>query len=100
KYPRLTEIGSRRAQTVIGHNSGQYDGQPYGGYYTQDQIRDIVRYAQERYITIIPEIEMPGHSLAALTAYPMLGCTNGPYAVGTKWGVYREVYCAGKESTF
>jgi hexosaminidase len=100
KYPRLTTIGSRRNETVIGHNSGKYDGKPYGGYYTQDQIRDVVQYARERYITIIPEIEMPGHSLAALTAYPLLGCTNGPYQVGTKWGVFKNVYCAGKESTF
>lgn len=100
KYPRLTEIGAQRKETVIGHNTGKYDGQPYGGFYTQDQIRDLVKYARDRYITIIPEIEMPGHSLAALTAYPLLGCTQGPYEVGMKWGVFSDVYCAGKESTF
>jgi hexosaminidase len=100
KYPRLTEIGSKRSETVIGHNSGKYDGKPYGGYYTQDEIRDVVKYAQDRYITIIPEIEMPGHSLGALTSYPLLGCTTGPYNVATQWGVFKDVYCAGKESTF
>lgn len=100
KYPRLTEIGSRRSETVIGHNSDNYDGKPYGGFYTQEEARDIVQYAKERYITVIPEIEMPGHSQAALTAYPLLGCTNGPYEVATKWGVFKEIYCAGKESTF
>ena len=78
KYPLLTKIGARRAQTVIGHNSGQYDGTPYGGYYTQKNIKDIVRYAAERHITIIPEIDMPGHMQAALAAYPELGCTGGP----------------------
>lgn len=100
KYPRLTSIGSQRTETVIGHNTGKYDGQPYGGYYTQEDIRDIVRYASDRYITVIPEIEMPGHSLGALTAYPLLGCTQGPYAVATRWGVFPDVYCPGKESTF
>lgn len=100
KYPRLTEIGSKRSETVIGHNSGKYDGKPYGGYYTQEQARDIVQYAKERYITVIPEIEMPGHALGALASYPLLGCTTGPYHVATKWGVFKEIYCAGKESTF
>lgn len=100
KYPRLTEIGSQRSETVIGHNSGKYDGKPYGGFYTQQDARDIVQYAKDRYITVIPEIEMPGHSLGALTAYPLLGCTTGPYQVATKWGVFKDIYCAGKESTF
>lgn len=100
KYPQLTAVGSQRKETVIGHNTKEYDGKPYGGYYTQAEIKDIVRYAADRYITIIPEIEMPGHSLAALTAYPLLGCTQGPYNVATRWGVFPDVYCAGKESTF
>lgn len=100
KYPRLTSIGSQRTETVVGHNTQQYDGKPYGGYYTQQQITDIVRYATERYITVIPEIEMPGHSLGALSAYPLLGCTTGPYEAATRWGVFPDVYCAGKESTF
>ncbi len=100
KYPELTEKGGTRKETVIGKNWGNYDGIPYGGYYTQEQIKDIVKYAEDRFITVIPEIEMPGHSLAALTAYPQLGCTQGPYEVGTTWGVFDDVYCAGKEETF
>ena len=101
KYPRLTEIGSKRKETVVGwHNSRKYDGVPYGGYYTQLDILEIVKYATERSITVIPEIELPGHSLAALASYPLLGCRNGPYEVSTTWGVFSDVYCAGKESTF
>ncbi|HVB02537.1 MAG TPA: family 20 glycosylhydrolase [Chitinophagaceae bacterium] len=101
KYPLLTQVGAYRKQTLVGHaGSGKYDGIPYGGYYTQRQIRDIVQYAHERYITVLPEIEMPGHSQAALTAYPYLGCTGGPYAVATSWGVFPDIYCAGKDSTF
>ncbi len=100
KYPKLTEIGSQRKETVIGHNSGVYDGKPYGGFYTQDEVRDIVAYAAERYITIVPEIDMPGHMQGALASYPELGCTGGPYEVWTMWGVSEDVLCAGKESTF
>lgn len=100
KYPKLTEISSWRNQTVVGHNTDKYDGVEYGGFYTQDQIREIVKYAADRYITIVPEIEMPGHSTAALAAYPELGCTGGPYEVATRWGVFKDVYCAGKEQTF
>ncbi|MHB1921386.1 MAG: beta-N-acetylhexosaminidase [Chitinophagaceae bacterium] len=101
KYPKLTEVGSIRSETVIGHaHSGKFDGQPYGGFYTQDQIRDIVHYAGERFITVIPEIEMPGHAQAALAAYPFLGCKGGPYQVATDWGVFSHVFCAGKDSTF
>jgi hexosaminidase len=91
---------------VIGHantssrSEEKYDGKRYGGFYTQEEIKDVIAYASERYLTIIPEIEMPGHSQAALTAYPNLGCTGGPYHVATSWGVYDEVYCAGKETTF
>ncbi|NLI36128.1 MAG: family 20 glycosylhydrolase [Bacteroidales bacterium] len=100
KYPKLTEIGSKRAQTVIGHNSGKYDGQPYGGFYTQAEIKEIVAYAKARHITIIPEIDMPGHMSAALAAYPYLGCTGGPYKVQEEWGVFDDILCIGKESTF
>jgi hexosaminidase len=100
KYPLLTEIGAYRDETVIGRNSGEYDGTPYGGFYTQEEIKDIVAYAEDRFITVIPEIEMPGHSLAALAAYPELGCTGGPYEVATKWGVFDDVYCAGNEASF
>lgn len=99
KYPLLTQIGSKRAQTVIGHNSGKYDGKPYGGFYTQQQIRDIVKYAADRYITIVPEIDLPGHMQAALAAYPDMGCTGGPYEVWQKWGVSDNVLCAGNDKT-
>ena len=87
KYPRLTEVGGWRNGTTLGHNSPVNDGIRYGGFYTQEEIRDIVRYAADRYITIIPEIDMPGHMVAAMTAYPELGCTGGPYEVWTLWGV-------------
>jgi len=104
KYPKLTEIGSIRKETLIGHGDRDsseftYDGKPYGGFYTQDEIREIVAYAAFRNITIIPEIEMPGHSLAALAAYPKLGCTGGPYEVATRWGVFEDIYCT-KDETF
>lgn len=100
KHPRLTEIGSKRKGTVIGHNSGEYDSIPVEGFYTQDQIKEIIKYAADRHITIIPEIDLPGHMLAALTAYPELGCTGGPYDVWQKWGVSDEVLCAGNDSVY
>ncbi len=103
KYPKLVEVGSKRKETLVGHLGGknQYDGKEYGGYYTQEQIKEVVKYAQERFITVIPEIELPGHSLAALAAYPELGCVNGgPYEVATRWGIFSDVYCAGNEKTF
>ena len=104
KYPELTKVGSVRKETMIGRYSRKeepkYDGKPYGGYFTQDQVREIVRYASERYIEVIPEIDMPGHMVAALATYPELGCTKGPYEVRTKWGISKEVLCAGRESTF
>jgi hexosaminidase len=101
KYPKLTEIGSNRKETMAGHYTEQrYDGTPYGGFYTQNEIKDIVAYAKERFITIIPEIEMPGHALAALAAYPELSCdSTKKYEVGTKWGVYDDVFCPN-EKTF
>lgn len=97
KYPRLTEVGSQRSRTVIGRNSGEYDETPHGGFYTQEEAREIVRYAQERHITVIPEVEMPGHALAALAAYPEFGCTGGPYEVCPLWGVFDDVFCIGNE---
>ncbi len=101
KYPKLIEVGGCRNGTIIGHYPGTgNDNIKYCGYYTQEQIKEVVKYAQERYITIIPEIEMPGHSEAALTAYPFLGCTNGPYEVQQTWGVFDDVFCAGNDSTF
>ena len=103
RYPLLTEVGSVRKETKIGHYFDKekgYDGRPYGGFYTQDEIRDIVAYATARQITVIPEIEMPGHAVAALACYPELGCTGGPYEVRTTWGISEDVFCLGKESTF
>lgn len=100
KYPLLTLKGSVRTKTTIGHNSQIYDNTPYGGYYTQEQAREIVEYARERYITVIPEIDMPGHQKAALACYPDLGCTGGPYEVGQNWGVYLDILCLGNEKTY
>lgn len=97
--PELAKKGSIRNQTVIGRNSGVYDGQPYGGYYTQEQCRELVNYAAERYINIIPEIDLPGHMMGALHVFPNLGCTGGPYPVWEQWGVSREVLCAGNPET-
>lgn len=99
KYPRLTEVGGWRNGTVLGHNSAVIDGIRHGGFYTQEQIKDIVQYAADRYITIIPEIDMPGHMVAALTAYPELGCTGGPYEVWPLWGVTDDILCMGKAGT-
>lgn len=99
-YPRLVEVGSKRAQTVAGHNSELGDGVPYSGYFTDDEIRDIVKYAADRYITIVPEVDMPGHMMAALAAYPELGCTGGPYKTGEFWGVYSDILCAGNEKVY
>lgn len=99
KRPELTTIGSKRSETVIGHNSGEYDGIPYNGFYTQDEAKEIVKYAQERHITVIPEIDLPGHMQAALAAYPELGCTGGPYEVWKMWGVSEDVLCAGNDKT-
>ncbi len=99
KYPNLTKVGSQRSETVIGRNSDKYDGKPYGGYYTQKQAKEIVKYAADRYITVVPEIDMPGHTLAALASYPYLGCTGGPYKVATKWGPTPDVLCVGNDKT-
>ena len=91
KYPKLTEVGAWRDDSKGGR---------YGGFYTQDEVRDVVAYAKSRYVTVVPEIEMPGHSVAALAAYPELSCTGGPHQVATKWGIFEDVYCAGNEQTF
>ena len=101
KYPLLTEKGQWRKETVIGSlSSGVYDGTPYGGYYTQEQVRELVQYAAERYVTIIPEIELPGHALAAISCYPELSCgLEDHYETATKWGIFKQVYCP-KEETF
>lgn len=91
KYPKLTSVGAKRTEA---------DGTVYGGFYTQEQIKEVVKYAQERFITVIPEIELPGHALAALAAYPEFSCTGGPFKVRNAWGVEPDVYCAGNEATF
>ncbi|MCD8312666.1 MAG: beta-N-acetylhexosaminidase [Bacteroidales bacterium] len=99
KYPLLTEVGSVRSETVIGRvgqrDDFEYDGIPHGGFYTQDEIRDIVQYAADRQITVIPEIEMPGHALAALASYPQLGCRGEGYEVSRMWGIFPDIFCAG-----
>ena len=100
KYPKLTTVAAERDETVIGRNSGEYDGKHYGPfYYTQDECREIVAYAAERHITVIPEIDLPGHMQAALAAYPEYGCTGGPYEVWKMWGVSDNVLCAGNDAT-
>jgi len=101
--PRLQEVAAWRSGTLIGHKKElphRFDGKPYGGYYTQNEIKEIVAYAQQRGITVIPEIEMPGHALAALAAYPHLGCTGGPYETARFWGIFDDVFCAGNDSSF
>jgi hexosaminidase len=100
KYPELTTIGSQRSGTTLGTNSDLDDGIPHGGFYTQQEARDIVKYAQQRHITVVPEIDMPGHMLAALACYPELGCTGGPYQVGHYWGVYKDVLCVGNPKVY
>ena len=99
KYPKLTEIGSYRKETITAPGSKEYDGVPVSGFYTQEEAREIVRYAAERFITVIPEIDMPGHMMAALASYPELGCTGGPYEIPTCFGVFEEVLCGGNEQT-
>ena len=100
QLPELTKVGSHRAATVIGKNTGKYDGKPHGGFYTQAQCKDIIAYAADRNIEIIPEIDLPGHMLAALAAYPEMGCTGGPYEVGQIWGISSDVLCAGNPKTY
>lgn len=100
KYPNLTEVGSKRRGTTIGHNTAEIDTIPVGGFYTKDEIRDIIDYAAKRHITIIPEVDLPGHMQAALASYPELGCTGGPYEVWCNWGVTDQVLCAGNDSVY
>lgn len=100
RYPRLTEVGAWREETVVGKNRDPYvgDGTPHGGFYTQEEVREVVEYARARFITVIPEIEMPGHSRAALAAYPELACTPGPFQVATRWGVFEDVFCPSERT--
>lgn len=101
-YPELTAKGSMRKETLMGHGlrPEKWDGTPHGGFYTQEEVRDIVAYAQKRSMVVIPEIEMPGHAQAALHALPWLGCNEQSVDVWTMWGVTPEVMCAGKETTY
>lgn len=103
KYPELTNIGAWRDETLVGHGSETpwvYDGTRYGGYYTQEEVREVVEYARRLHINVLPEIEMPGHAVAALRAYPELSCTGGPIPQFNRWGVSEDVFCAGKDETF
>ena len=102
RYPLLTDIGSIRKKTILGHINDPlgYDTIAYSGYYSRSDIRDIINYATEHYITVVPQIEIPGHSLAALASYPELGCTGVPYEVATRWGTFNDVLCPGKENTY
>ncbi|MHA1148117.1 MAG: family 20 glycosylhydrolase [Promethearchaeota archaeon] len=101
KYPKLIEIGSKReASHIKGRIRCKTNNKPHGGYYTQKEIREIVDYAREREIEIVPEIELPGHCMSALAAYPNLSCTGGPFKVPVCFGIKRDVYCAGKEEVF
>lgn len=105
KYPKLTEVGSKRAQTLVGNKFERspffFDGNPYGGYYTQEEIKEVIKFAEDHYVNIIPEIEMPGHASAAITAYPNLACfPDRNYKVVESWGVFEDVFCAGKDETF
>ncbi len=102
KYPKLQEIAAYRNETVIGHagHSNKYDGKRYGGFYTQEEIKEVIAYAAARYVTIVPEIEMPGHAQAAIAAYPELGCQGDQIQTATTFGVFDPIFCAGQEGTF
>ena len=100
RYPKLTEVGAWRNGTMVGKDFSSNDGIRYGGFYTQEEMKEVVQYAAERGITVIPEIDLPGHMVAALAAYPELGCAGGPYEVWTRWGVAKDILCAGNEQVF
>lgn len=102
KYPKLTEIGSKRKETIVAKNFDPYigDSTTYEGYYTQEDIKEIVKYAESRFVTVVPEIELPGHAVAAIASYPYLSCTGQQIDVETRWGVFEDVYCAGNDSVF
>ena len=100
KYPELTVVGSKRSQTMIAKEWEKFDGKPHSGFYTQQEMKELVKYAADRNITIIPEIDLPGHMVAVLATYPKLGCTGGPYKVRETWGVAEDVLCAGNDETY
>jgi len=99
-YPKLMEVSAWRNGTVIKKDWGSNDGIRYGGFYTQEEMKEVVAYAAARGITVIPEVDLPGHMVAALAAYPELGCTGGPYEVWTRWGVAKDILCAGNDAVF
>lgn len=99
KYPKLTEIGSMRPRTLIDRETQTYDETPHSGFYTQEEAKEIVKYAADRFITVIPEVDLPGHMMGALVSYPELGCTGGPYEIPCKWGVFPDVLCGGNDRT-
>jgi hexosaminidase len=101
KYPRLTEVGAWRRETVVGHTlsrDARGDSQSYGGFYTQEEIRDVVAYAASRHITILPEIDMPGHASALLAAYPEFGCRTGEFEVASHFGIFEDVLCPSEKT--
>ncbi len=100
KYPLLTQIGAWRRGTQSNHDPASFDRLPHGGFYTQEQIKDVVEYAQQKNITIIPEFDMPGHTLTVLAAYPEVSCTGGPFKVLEQWGIQEDILCAGNEHTY
>ena len=99
KYPKLTQVGSWRKESITEAGGNNFDGIPVSGFYTQDEARQVIAYAAERYITVIPEIDLPGHMLAALASFPELGCTGGPYEVATRYGVFDDGLCGGNNAT-
>ncbi len=102
KYPKLQTVAACRTETLVGHYSDQpqkFDGKKYCGFYTQEEVKEVVEYARQRFVTVLPEIELPGHALAALAAYPELGCTGGPYETAKTWGIFDDVFCP-TEKTF
>ena len=102
KYPKLTSVGAYRPKTIVGYmwdRPTEWDTKRYGGFYTQEEVKEVVAYAQKRFVEIIPEIEMPGHAVAALAAYPQYSCTGGPFEVEGRWGVFNDIFCT-KEETF
>ncbi len=101
KYPELTRVAAWRAQSRVGHEIGAapdaFDARPHGGFYSRDELREIVEYALARGISIVPEIEMPGHASAVLAAFPQFSCAGGPFEVEKQWGIFDDVYCAGND---
>ncbi|MFK7804040.1 MAG: beta-N-acetylhexosaminidase [Anaerolineae bacterium] len=100
KYPKLAEVSAWRSETPLPENRHEMDGVPYGGIYSKEDIREVVAYAESRMITVMPEIELPGHTIAVLAAYPELGCTGKDYKVRTEWGIEDDVFCAGNDAVF